>query len=70
MPLYEYKCQSCSQEMEAIQKFSDEPLTECPECGVSALVRVTSMPSFQLKGGGWYKDGYSDASGASKSADT
>lgn len=60
MPLYEYKCQSCQKEVEAIQKFSDAPLKECPECGVSALERVTSKPSFQLKGGGWYKDGYSN----------
>jgi putative FmdB family regulatory protein len=63
MPIYEYVCTSCGKEFEAIQKFSDEPLTEC-ECGDTGKVeRKLSLSAFQLKGGGWYKDRY----GAGKS---
>jgi putative FmdB family regulatory protein len=58
MPIYEYVCASCGLEFEAIQKFSDEPLTECT-CGQSGRVeRKLSLSAFQLKGGGWYKDLY------------
>ena len=58
MPLYEYRCEECGHETEEIQKFSDPVLTECKECGKNSLVKKTSLPSFSLKGGGWYKDGY------------
>jgi putative FmdB family regulatory protein len=58
MPIYEYMCTSCGNEFEAMQKFSDAPLTEC-ECGESGTVeRKLSLAAFQLKGGGWYKDRY------------
>ncbi len=58
MPIYEYKCNSCGQTFEKVQKFSDEPLTVC-ECGKQGTVeRLLSTPAFHLKGGGWYKDGY------------
>lgn len=42
-----------------IQKISDPPLTRCPACGGN-LEKKISATSFQLKGGGWYKDGYSN----------
>lgn len=58
MPIYEYKCESCGHEMEAIQKFSDEPLTECPECKKPDLKKQISGGAFILKGTGWYRDGY------------
>ena len=61
MPIYEYKCDLCNGLWEEIQKFSDEPLTVCKSCekegGVHKL--VSGKMSFILKGGGWYKDGYS-----------
>jgi putative FmdB family regulatory protein len=58
MPIYEYVCSSCGSEFEAIQKFSDAPLSECA-CGESGTVeRKLSLAAFQLKGGGWYKDQY------------
>jgi putative FmdB family regulatory protein len=64
MPIYEYVCASCGLEFEAIQKFSDEPLTECT-CGQSGRVeRKLSLSAFQLKGGGWYKDLYGGKSNA------
>jgi putative FmdB family regulatory protein len=55
MPIYEYRCESCSHTLDALQKLSDKPLRKCPECGKSALKRLMSAPSFRLKGGGWYE---------------
>ncbi|CAM3535605.1 FmdB family zinc ribbon protein [Parendozoicomonas haliclonae] len=55
MPIYEYLCQDCGTSLEAIQKFSDAPLTDCPECGKPELKKLLSAPAFRLKGGGWYE---------------
>ena len=55
MPIYEYKCESCGHYLDIIQKFSDAPLTDCPDCGEAALKKLLSAPSFRLKGGGWYE---------------
>jgi putative FmdB family regulatory protein len=54
MPIYEYRCTSCGHELEALQKLSDAPLTECPACKASALNKKVSAAGFQLKGSGWY----------------
>lgn len=55
MPFYEYRCETCGHELEAMQKISDAPLTNCPECGKPALKKLISAPGFRLKGGGWYE---------------
>ncbi|MBA1146237.1 zinc ribbon domain-containing protein [Ectothiorhodospiraceae bacterium WFHF3C12] len=55
MPIYEYKCDKCDHELEAIQSISDEPLTDCPSCGESKLRKLISAAGFRLKGGGWYE---------------
>ncbi|MEJ2443469.1 MAG: zinc ribbon domain-containing protein [Exilibacterium sp.] len=55
MPIYEYQCQSCNHEMEALQKMSDAPLTDCPACGASALKKRISAVGFRLAGSGWYE---------------
>lgn len=55
MPIYEYECKDCGHQLEAIQKISDAPLTECPECGKSSLQKQISASGFRLKGGGWYE---------------
>jgi putative FmdB family regulatory protein len=55
MPIYEYQCQSCGEETEVIQKFSDAPLVDCPHCGEAALKKKVSAAAFRLKGGGWYE---------------
>lgn len=55
MPFYEYRCESCGHEMEALQKISDSPLVDCPECGQAALRKLISAAGFRLKGGGWYE---------------
>jgi putative FmdB family regulatory protein len=58
MPLYQYRCEDCEKVFEEIQKFSDPPLTNCPECN-GKLVKLISKSSFELRGKGWSKDGYS-----------
>jgi putative FmdB family regulatory protein len=55
MPIYEYRCDACGHELEAIHKMSDAPLTDCPECGKAALQKKISAAGFRLKGGGWYE---------------
>jgi len=55
MPFYEYRCEACGHELEAMQKMSDAPLQECPECGKPALKKLISAAGFRLKGGGWYE---------------
>ena len=66
MPIYEYRCESCGHELEAMQKFSDALLTDCPSCGKSALKKLISATGFQLKGSGWYA---TDSKGGSKKSD-
>ena len=55
MPIYEYRCEECGHELEAIQKMSDDPLTKCPNCNNESLVKKISATGFRLKGGGWYE---------------
>ncbi len=55
MPIYEYQCQSCSHELEALQKMSDEALSTCPKCEIDALQKKISAVGFRLKGNGWYE---------------
>jgi putative FmdB family regulatory protein len=55
MPIYEYECQKCGHTLEALQKVSDKPLRECPECGKHQLKRLVSAPLFRLAGSGWYE---------------
>ena len=55
MPIYEYQCQKCGNELEALQKISDAPLTDCPECGAQELQKKISAAAFRLKGCGWYE---------------
>ncbi len=62
MPIYEYECKSCGHQMEAMQKMSDEPLTDCPTCGKSELVKLISASGFRLKGGGWYETDFKSGS--------
>ncbi len=67
MPIYEYACQACGHEFEAIQKFSDAALSDCPKCGKSPLKKLISAGGFQLKGSGWYA---TDFKGGSKKSDS
>jgi len=62
MPLYEYRCTKCGHHIEVLQKFSDRPKRRCRECA-GKLEKLISRTSFQLKGGGWYDQGYGSGSG-------
>jgi len=55
MPIYEYRCEACGHQLEAIQRMSDAPLTDCPECAQPKLTKLVSAAAFRLKGGGWYE---------------
>ena len=57
MPIYEYECTKCGKVTEAMQKFSDPPLTECEHCH-GPLRKLISMSTFHLKGSGWYVTDY------------
>lgn len=55
MPLYQYRCKECGQELEARQKFSDAPLELCPNCGANqGLYRVVQAAGIVFKGSGFY----------------
>lgn len=54
MPIYEYRCAACGHELEALQKLSEAPLTDCPACHKAELRKLVSAAGFQLKGSGWY----------------
>ncbi|MGV6826123.1 MAG: FmdB family zinc ribbon protein [bacterium] len=62
MPFYEYRCNACGHELEAMQKMSDDPLKDCPECGKSELTKLISAAGFRLKGGGWYETDFKTGS--------
>jgi len=55
MPIYEYSCESCGHEFEAMQKMSEDPLKTCPSCGADHLKKLVSAAGFRLKGSGWYE---------------
>ncbi len=62
MPIYEYRCEACGHEMEKMQKMSDAPLTECPQCGKPALKKMVSAGGFRLSGKGWYESDFKSGS--------
>ena len=55
MPIYEYVCEACGAQTEALRKISDPPLEICPACGEPALRKKVSAAAFRLKGSGWYE---------------
>jgi putative FmdB family regulatory protein len=61
MPIYEYECTKCGNIKEALQKFSDKPLTKCKHCS-GKLNKLVSQSTFHLKGTGWYVTDYADKS--------
>ena len=71
MPIYEYRCSKCGEVFEALQKFSDKPLTRCKFCQ-GRVERLISSSSFQLKGSGWYLTDYArkSSSGGGDSKDS
>jgi putative FmdB family regulatory protein len=62
VPTYEYACTECGESLEAVQKFSDNPLTVCPACG-GRLRKLFSPVGIVFKGSGFYRtDSRSSAS--------
>lgn len=53
MPTYSYHCDTCGHDFDAVQRFADEPLKECPQCG-AAIRRVIQPVGVVFKGSGWY----------------
>jgi putative FmdB family regulatory protein len=54
VPTYEYACAECGERLEAVQKFADDPLTECPACA-GRLRKVFSPVGIVFKGSGFYR---------------
>ncbi|HVF03811.1 MAG TPA: FmdB family zinc ribbon protein [Frankiaceae bacterium] len=72
MPTYQYACTACAERLEVVQRYTDDPLAECPSCG-GALRKVFSPVGVVFKGSGFYKtdsrSSSSSSSTPSKSAD-
>ncbi|MEU9122899.1 FmdB family zinc ribbon protein [Streptomyces sp. NPDC048506] len=64
MPTYQYQCTECGEGLEAVQKFTDDALTECPSCN-GRLKKVFSAVGIVFKGSGFYRN---DSRGASSSS--
>ncbi len=62
MPIYEYQCTLCDNSLEALQKISESPLQDCPDCGEPSLKKKVSAAAFRLKGGGWYETDFKTGS--------
>ena len=67
MPLYEYECEACRHRFERIQKFSDPPVEQCPNCD-GKVRKLLSSPAIQFKGSGWYITDYAKKGGGESSA--
>lgn len=70
MPIYEYECRACGEELEILQKFSEGSLRKCPSCGELKLHRKISRSAFHLKGDGWYVTDYGGKNGEKKKEST
>ncbi|MCC6146678.1 MAG: zinc ribbon domain-containing protein [Anaerolineaceae bacterium] len=68
MPIYTYRCENCGVRFERSQKFSDAPLTRCPECGKKALHKVYTPVGIVFKGSGFYATDHRSPSGMAKAA--
>lgn len=67
MPTYQYRCTECGTDLEAVQKFSDPALTECPTCHGS-LRKVFNAVGVVFKGSGFYRTDSRPKEGASSSS--
>lgn len=57
MPLYEYRCTGCGEQLEVLQHIGDPPVTVCARCG-GTMEKVLSAPALQFRGSGWYVTDY------------
>lgn len=63
MPVYSYRCENCGVQFERQQKFSDQPLTRCPECNKKTLRKVYTPVGIVFKGSGFYSTDHRSPSG-------
>ncbi|ALS60498.1 FmdB family zinc ribbon protein [Pandoraea norimbergensis] len=63
MPIYAYRCETCGFAKDVLQKMSDTPLSQCPECGKDTFRKQVTAAGFQLKGSGWYVTDFRGGSG-------
>jgi len=66
VPTYQYVCTACGERLEAVQKFTDDPLSECPSCK-GKLRKVFSAVGIVFKGSGFYR---TDSRASSLSTDS
>ncbi len=69
MPVYTYHCDNCGIQFEKMQKFSDQPLTRCPECSKKSLRKVYTPVGIVFKGSGFYATDHRSPSGQNRSAE-
>lgn len=67
MPIYTYRCENCGVQFDQTQKFSDPPMSKCPECGKKTLHKVYQPVGIVFKGSGFYATDHRSPSGASRS---
>ena len=70
MPIYTYRCEECGVQFERNQKFSDPPLTRCPECNKKALRKVYTPVGVIFKGSGFYATDNRSPSGSRTVSDS
>jgi putative FmdB family regulatory protein len=66
MPVYSYRCGTCGLQFDRQQKFSDQPLVGCPECGKKSLHKVYAPVGIVFKGSGFYSTDHHSPSGGAK----
>lgn len=68
MPVYSYRCGNCGVQFDQTQKFTDDPLTKCPECGKNTLQKVYTPVGIVFKGSGFYATDHRSPSGQTRFA--
>jgi putative FmdB family regulatory protein len=66
MPVYSYRCGTCGVQFDRKQKFSDQPLVRCPECGKKSLHKIYGPVGIVFKGSGFYATDHHSPSGEAK----
>lgn len=70
MPVYTYQCDNCGVRFERNQKFSDPPLTRCPECSKKTLRKIFTPVGIVFKGSGFYATDHRSPSGSARANGT
>ncbi len=68
MPVYTYRCDNCGVQFDQTQKFTDDTLTRCPECGKNTLHKVYTPVGIVFKGSGFYATDHRSPSGQTKAS--